>query len=265
MARNARKKSKTGIYHVMLRGINRQDIFEDEEDYRKMLACLEGLVERRNEKGRRLPALCTIYAYCLMSNHIHLLVKEKDSNLGELVKKIGVSYAYYFNRKYDRYGHLFQDRFKSEPVETPEYFLTLLRYIHQNPLKTGSFGRVEDYPWSSWREYLGDTADIPSGMCDVRHIFSRYDRPTVEELIRQPLKNNGGILDIDAQGGKYLSDEALRRILLDVYDIDQPLSLQNMEKKRRNEIIVHLKSEGGGVRQLSRLTGLSLGLIQKLN
>ena len=116
MPRSTRKKSKTGIYHVMLRGINRQDIFEDEEDYRKMLSCLEGLVERCNEKGQLQPALCTIYAYCLMSNHIHLLVRERDFNLSEIVKRIGVAYAYYFNKKYDRYGHLFQDRFKSEPV-----------------------------------------------------------------------------------------------------------------------------------------------------
>ncbi len=147
MPRSARMKSKTGIYHVMLRGINRQDIFEDEEDYMKMLSCLEGLVKRRDENGQLQPPLCTIYAYCLMSNHIHLLVRERDNNLSEIVKRIGVVYAYYFNKKYGRYGHLFQDRFKSESVETSAYFLTLLRYIHQNPLKAGISNNVEDYPF----------------------------------------------------------------------------------------------------------------------
>jgi REP element-mobilizing transposase RayT len=264
MPRSTRKKSKTGIYHVMLRGINRQDIFEDEEDYRKMLSCLEGLVERCNEKGQLQPALCTIYAYCLMSNHIHLLVRERDFNLSEIVKKIGVAYAYYFNKKYDRYGHLFQDRFKSEPVEDSAYFLTLLRYIHQNPIKAGITCRVEDYQWSSWREYLGRTVESPSGMCDVQHVFSRYDRTTLEELILLPLENDGGILDVDAEVGKYLSDEDLRRLLFEVYGIEHPLSLQNIEKKGRNEIIGYLKSEGRGIRQLSRLTGLSVGLIQKI-
>lgn len=264
MPRSARKKSKTGIYHVMLRGINRQDIFEDEEDYLKMRSCLEGLVERRDEKGRRQPPLCSVYAYCLMSNHIHLLVRERDYNLSDIVKKIGVVYAYYFNKKYDRYGHLFQDRFKSEPVEDSAYFLTLLRYIHQNPLKAGICDRVEDYPWSSWREYVGKTSGSPSGMCDVRHVFSRYDRTALEELILLPLEEDSGILDMDAEVGNHLSDEDLRSILFEVYGIEHPLSLQNMEKSSRNEIIGYLKSEGGGIRQLSRLTGLSLGLIQKL-
>ena len=248
----------------MLRGINRQDIFEDEEDYRKMLSCLEGLVERRDENGLLQPALCTIYAYCLMSNHIHLLVRERDFNLSDIVKKIGVSYAYYFNKKYDRYGHLFQDRFKSEPVEDSAYFLTLLRYIHQNPLKAGITDKVEDYHWSSWWEYLGRTAVTSSGICDVQHVFSRYDRATLEELILLPLEDDRGILDMDAEVGKHLSDEDLRSLLYEVYGINHFLSLQNIEKKMRNEIISYMKSRGGGIRQLSRLTGLSLGLIQKL-
>ncbi len=264
MPRSARMKSKTGIYHVMLRGINRQDIFEDEEDYMKMLSCLEGLVERRDEKGQLQPPLCTIYAYCLMSNHIHLLVRERDNNLSEIVKRIGVVYAYYFNKKYGRYGHLFQDRFKSESVETSAYFLTLLRYIHQNPLKAGISNSVEDYPWSSWREYLSKTLGNPPGMCDVQHVFSRYDRTNLEELILLPIEDDCGILDVDAEVGKKLSDEDLSSLLFQKYGIDHPLSLQNMEKIRRNEIINYLKSAGGGIRQLSRLTGLSLGLIQKL-
>ena len=73
MARPIRKKSGTGIYHVMLRGINRQDIFEDEEDYRQMTSILRGLTDRYDEQGLRLPPLCIFYAYCLMSNHVHLL------------------------------------------------------------------------------------------------------------------------------------------------------------------------------------------------
>ena len=77
MPRQSREKSDTGIYHVMLRGINRQDIFEDEEDYRKMILFLRGLVERTDDNGLRIQPSCLIYSYCLMSNHLHLLVKEK--------------------------------------------------------------------------------------------------------------------------------------------------------------------------------------------
>ena len=81
MPRQSREKSDTGIYHVMLRGINRQDIFEDEEDYRKMILFLRGLVERTDDNGLRIQPSCLIYSYCLMSNHLHLLVKEKDEGV----------------------------------------------------------------------------------------------------------------------------------------------------------------------------------------
>ena len=72
-----------------------------------------------------------------MSNHIHLLLKEGEEDLGTLFKRIGASYVYWYNWKYNRTGHLFQDHFKSEPVEDDTYLLTVLRYIHQNPLKAG--------------------------------------------------------------------------------------------------------------------------------
>ena len=97
MTRRIRKRSGTGIYHVMLRGINRQDIFEDDEDYRQMIGLLHTLTERRDENGLLLQPLCTFYAYCLMSNHVHLLIRERAETISEVVKKLGIAYAYYFN------------------------------------------------------------------------------------------------------------------------------------------------------------------------
>ena len=91
MARPIREKSGTGVYHVMLRGINRQDIFEDEEDYLQMTSILRGLTDRYDDKGLRLPPLCIFYAYCLMSNHIHLLIQEREEHISEVVKRIGVT------------------------------------------------------------------------------------------------------------------------------------------------------------------------------
>ena len=124
MSRQIRKKSGTGIYHVMLRGINRQDIFEDDEDYLQMTSILRGQSERYDEKGHLIAPYCTFYAYCLMSNHLHLLIQERDETVSDIVKRIGVTYAHYFNKKYERSGHLFQDRFRSEPVDNIEYFVT---------------------------------------------------------------------------------------------------------------------------------------------
>ncbi len=128
MPRQARKSSSTGIYHVMLRGINRQDLFEDDDDYLQFLRSLHLLVECYDERGYRIPSFCHFYAYCLMPNHVHLLIQEKTAAIGDIVKRITVSYAYHFNKKYQRNGHLFQDRFRSEPVDDISYFKTLLRY-----------------------------------------------------------------------------------------------------------------------------------------
>lgn len=91
MARQIRKKSGTGIYHIMLRGINRQDIFEDDEDYYYMIHILKGMTERFDEHGVRLTPLCTFYAFCLMSNHIHLLIQEREEDISGIVKRVGVA------------------------------------------------------------------------------------------------------------------------------------------------------------------------------
>ena len=106
----------------MLRGINRQDIFEDAEDYKQFIKILRLLVDRKDDNNLPLPPLCMVYAYCLMNNHVHLLIREEGENIGESIKRIGVAYARYFNRKNSRIGHLFQDRFQSEPVNDIAYF-----------------------------------------------------------------------------------------------------------------------------------------------
>ena len=128
MPRQARRLSESGIYHIMLRGINRQQIFEDPEDYDKFIDVLKACKEVSGFE---------IYAYCLMGNHIHLLIKPDKEPLELIFKRIGSRYVYWYNWKYNRTGHLFQDRFKSEPVDSDEYFLTVLRYIHCNPVKSG--------------------------------------------------------------------------------------------------------------------------------
>ena len=92
-------------------------------------------------------------AYCLMDNHIHLLLQKLDEPLGGIMKRIGTSYVYWFNRKYERVGHLFQARFRSEVVEDDSYFLTVLRYIHQNPTRAQMVDLGGDYPWNSYAAY----------------------------------------------------------------------------------------------------------------
>ena len=85
-----------------------------------------------------------------MGNHVHLLLKEASETIGNIMKRIASSYVYHYNHKYDRVGHLFQERFKSQPVNDFSYFITLLRYIHQNPLKAMLVDSIDEYEWSSW-------------------------------------------------------------------------------------------------------------------
>lgn len=141
MTRQPRLSSQSGIYHVMLRGVNRQQIFEDDDDYRKFIMILHDMTSPKDELKRPLPPRCAFYTYCLMPNHVHLLIQEKEEKLSKTVKQIASRYAMYYNNKYEHFGHLFQDRFKSEPVESYSYFLTLIRYIHQNPV-AGSYASV---------------------------------------------------------------------------------------------------------------------------
>jgi len=145
MPRSARKKSKSGIYHIILRGVNRQTIFEDEEDTEKFL---ETLAEYKKENGYKT------YAYCLMGNHIHLLIKEEKEDLGIAMRRIGASFVYWYNWKYDRTGHLFQDRYKSEVVEDEKYLLTVLRYIHQNPIKADLVKDIKEYSFLQGDRYF---------------------------------------------------------------------------------------------------------------
>ena len=247
----------------MLRGINRQDIFEDDEDYLQMIVLLHTLTERRDENGLLLQPLCTFYAYCLMSNHVHLLIRERAETISEVVKKLGIAYAYYFNRKYGRNGHLFQDRFKSEPVDSMEYFVVLLRYIHQNPVKSGIAVNVGDYPWSSWNEYC---AKRPQSfpLCAVSSVLSRIDRHDLVEWVSTPVDDDKDIFDIDTEEHTSLSDSDIRAFLLNTHGIVNPLMIQSLEKTRRNIVLKSAKAFGAGIRQLSRLTGVSFGVIQKL-
>ena len=95
-----------------------------------------------------------------MSNHIHLIVKEENEPIDQIIKRIAGSYVYWYNWKYYRKGHLFQDRFKSEPIEDEEYLLTAIRYIHQNAVKAGIVERIDEYKYSSYNEYVRDESEL---------------------------------------------------------------------------------------------------------
>ena len=151
MPRQSREKSKTGIYHVMMRGIDKRNIFAKDDDYETFLRC----VGRAREKSS-----FALYAYCLMTNHVHLLIKEGDEEIGDSIRRINVGYAQIHNNIYGRTGHLFQNRFLSQPVNNDPYLLVVLRYIHQNPVKAGVASEISDYKWSSYHDYLAQRDNL---------------------------------------------------------------------------------------------------------
>ncbi len=124
MSRHSRIESDSGIFHVIMRGINKQIIFEDDEDKQRFL-----------ETVVRYKEICKyeIYSYCLMSNHIHLLLKESNESISNIIKRISSSYVFWYNKKYGRCGHLFQERFKSEVVLDDSYFLTGFKIYSSKP------------------------------------------------------------------------------------------------------------------------------------
>ena len=200
MPRQARQLADSGIYHVMLRGVNRDALFLEADDYQCFLKAL----------GRvRADSGCAVLAYCLMTNHVHLVLRTTQEPIGAVIKRLGVRYSGWFNRKYGRVGHLFQDRFGSRAVEDDSYFVTLIRYVWNNPVESGLVERPEQFLWSSRRLFgrqssIADEAELqrllPPGSLEellnggepVPHDVSEWlDRPTrytdvqVKDLVKR--------------------------------------------------------------------------------
>ena len=264
MTRKLRSASDSGIYHVILRGVNRQDIFENEKDFLKFLSLMERLTSPVDETGRQIPPLLVIFAYCLMPNHVHLLVRERPGLLiSDAIKWISGTYAGYFNLKYEHVGHLFQDRFRSEVVNDWEYFLTLLRYIHQNPVAGGLVDNVRYYRWSSWREY--DTrlrSDI--SICCTDAVYRKISFDALEELVDEPLPKTRRILDFDCDTGVRISDDYVREFIRLQVGMSKISNIQHLEKDKRDEVLIMLLRYFRNVLQISRITGVSRGVLIRL-
>lgn len=146
MARPLRIEYPGAFYHVMHRGNAGSDIFKSIRDRKKFLEYIGKAVERYGLK---------VHAYCLMTNHYHLLIETPHPNLSQAIKWINVGYVAYFNRKQRRSGHLFQGRFKAVVVDADEYLKHLSRYIHLNPVRARIVEHCKDYPWSSYPVFGG--------------------------------------------------------------------------------------------------------------
>ncbi|MCA0150424.1 transposase [Rossellomorea vietnamensis] len=257
MPRHARSKSKTGVYHVIVRGANKQEIFHDDFDRIKYLDLLQ---KYKSESGFRM------YAWCLMGNHVHLLMKEGTEDISVVMKRVGVSYAFYYNFKYHTTGHLFQDRFKSENVENRMYFLTVARYIHQNPIKAGIASRPQEWKWSSCQGYYGMTV-YPPNLLDPHFLFSMFSPhlSIAQTEFKEFNERNNDDQCLDASSVRRLTDDEARVEImkcLGSYEIPQVKSLSREERKI---ILRNVKGiQGLSQRQAARILGVSPSLVFKV-
>ena len=254
MPRTARKKSSSGIYHIIIRGINRQTIFEDEEDCAQFLEALKRYKEKSGYE---------IYSYCLMGNHVHILMKIGIEPLEQVMRRLCGSYVYWYNKKYQRIGNLFQDRFKSEPVEDDQYFQTVLRYIHQNPVKAGLVKHVEEYKWSSFHEYVNQANIVNINF--LMGMISNDKEKKIQKFIEYINDiNEHECLDIDNEAKQRISDEEAREILKKVCKIKNAIDLQQFDSKTRNTYLRVLKQKYNlSIRQIETLTGTNRGVVLK--
>lgn len=245
MPRRARQLSSSSVYHVMLRGVNREAIFLQEADLEHFVEVMAAV---RQASG------CAVLAYCLMPNHVHLVAQTTIEPIGLVMKRLGVRYAGWFNRKYDRVGHLFQDRFKSLPVEDDCYLVTLLRYVWNNPVSAGLAERPEDYAWSS-RRFL--TRPVPwVDNSQLRRLIPSW---TLEELTAA---DAGPLHDLESNPPT-LSVADLDQLMHDACPALDRMDFALLERVDQDRVIAALLAHGGSIRQIAAATGLSRSTIHR--
>jgi len=244
MPRTAREKSESGIYHVMMRGINRQTIFEDDEDCEKFLQCI---ADSKEMSG------FVLYAYCLMGNHVHLLLKEGKEPLEQIFKRIGARYVYWYNWKYKRSGHLFQDRFKSEPIKNDAHFLAVLRYIYQNPVKANICREPGKYRWSSYHS-LGTVVPPVDGDRLLEYLPLDQLHAFVETHTEDHF--------LDLEPDLRITDKEAAAMAKEIIKIENLSQIRMLPLEEQAMNIRSLHEKGCSIRQLVRLTGISKGRIE---
>lgn len=171
-------------YHIFCRGNEKRNIFIDEQDYERFV-----LRMKEYKVIHRISIIC----YSLMPNHFHLLLRQNtNKSISYFIHRLTVSYSMYFNKRYNRVGHLFQGSFKAKIIREDEYLLHLSRYIHLNPLQIiSSVFELEDYPWSSYPEYIGETEEE---ICEKEILLQQFNnvhpKQIYKEFVDQMISDN---------------------------------------------------------------------------
>lgn len=243
-----RSVSEADLYHVVVRGTGRMIIFEDDEDRLRFLKSAWDLLgDHRGE----------ILAYCLMDNHVHLLMRMELPLLSDYMHQLNTGYARRFNLRHGRVGHLFQGRFFSEAVTSDEQLLSTVRYIHRNPVKAGMTPTC-DFEWSSYRKYLaGPKSAGAKSVLDVFGGIGPFARFHEEGSSAHDFDG------FEGSAAHRLDDGEIPLIAAAALGFDDFPSISSLPKDQRNACLRKLKDAGLSVRQIERLTGIGRGIISR--
>ncbi len=244
MPRVARIKGETGFYHITLRGNGRRILFEDDDDRMKYLALLQRFA-------------CSddfyIMAYCLMDNHVHLLIYACEEKLDAVMKQMSVTYAKYFNNRWGHVGHVFQGRYGSVPIESDHQLLATVRYVHRNP-EEAHVSSASDYTWSSYGAYMGMRSFVRTEM-----VLEMLHGPDGFRELCEPYEYEPKV--INSRSDNEECSHAAKQIL-------QLASLElvsHMSRYERDDAIRKLLLTGMSIRQIERTLGIGRGVISRVS
>lgn len=249
MPRAARDISGTKIYHIMSRGLNKQTLYDDEQDFLYFLKLLKDVKTKTHFE---------LYAYCVMTNHYHLLIKEHDAKISVIMNKINSRYANYYNLKYERTGYVFNDRFHSENIDTMPYLFRCARYIHQNPVKAGLCDKTYNYKFSSVHAYRRQKGNYLN-LVDTDFINKNFK--SNEFVNWNELESHDRCMDI---ANNRLSDKEVTNILYKSMKVGNKKEFLKKSEAEQMYYIAKLIDMSIPLKQLSRVTGQSYYKLQRL-
>lgn len=241
MARPLRIEYPGAVYHITTRGNAYQDVFLDDTDREEFLEILEQTVDRFNW-------LC--HAYCLMTNHYHLLIETVDPTLSRGMRQLNGVYTQAFNRRHEQVGHLFQGRYKAILVEKEAYLLELSRYIVLNPVRAKMVKKPEEWEWSSYRATAG-LSEVPPFLT-TDWILSQFadERKKAQRLYRRFVaKETGRSPWDDLKGQIYLgSEKFIKSIPKPKTKLNEvPRAQRLLDRPRLKEIFAEAETEDEGI------------------
>ena len=275
-----REKSKIGMYHVLVQGAGNNELFHDDEDYQVFVEYLAKLMKEAwaedDEPDR--PYFHT-YAYCLTPKQFRLIVKEEKYQVSAIMQSISQLYSRYYSGKYNSYGPLYRRRYYSEPINDEERLEVVMRYVHQEPWrlgisvnkpqitqisqKGGCAAELDEYPYSSWHEYVGQGSDLPM-VCEKPDACHNLTAEQWRALLGKPLPEGTKCLEPkEYRAPKPTETQVLSMVRL-MTTATNWSEFNAFPKDERLKTIKQLLQNGASIRQMEKLTGIGRGTIQNL-